>query len=249
MKGKALAYKQPDSNAAVRLFCFPNAGGTAVLYRPWIGAFGKDVDVCPIEYPGRGTRSAENRHTDVKALVQTLLRDLFPYFDRPFAFFGHSMGALVSFELARTMRLFSNKLPMHLFLSAHRAPHLERRIHDTYKLDDAALTERVRELGGTPPEVLANTELMELMLPIIRDDFQLCDTYTCAEQTPLPCKITAIGGWQDKLVGEPELAPWAEHSSAEFNLQMFPGGHFYLQSQQIPVLQRIGRHLLAPTPT
>ena len=245
MRCKALAYKDPQPVAAIRLFCFPNAGGSAALYHPWIGAFGNAIDICPVEYAGRGTRSAETNHHSLHALVQSLHADLSPCLDRPFAFFGHSMGALVAYELSHTIRLAGKQPPQQLFVSAHCAADLPRRMEDSYTLDDAALTERVRELGGTPPEVLDNRELMALVLPTIRADFEICDTYSYAKSQLLTCPITALGGWEDAWVDETELAAWERHTSAEFDLRMFLGGHFYLQAQQLPLLHFIGRQLLS----
>lgn len=245
IKKKALAYKEPQSAAAIRLFCFPNAGGSAALYHPWIGAFGSTIDICPIEYAGRGTRSAEAYHHALQSLVQSLHNDLAPYLTRPFAFFGHSMGALVAYELASAIRLSNKQQPQHLFVSAHRGADLLRRIDDSYILDDAALTERIRELGGTPQEALENNELMALVLPTIRADFGICDTYTYAKSPPLTCPITALGGWKDPWVDEDELAAWERHTSAEFTLRLFQGNHFYLQTQQRPLLHHIGSQLLS----
>jgi medium-chain acyl-[acyl-carrier-protein] hydrolase len=215
--------------ARARVFLFHHAGGSASSYR-----LGKhlppDVEVCPVQLPGRENRFAEPLLTDVGTVVSELA-DAIPA-DLPFVFFGHSMGALLAYEVARRLP------PEHLVVSAHRAPHLP----DTTPLrglDDDALVARLVE---TIP-VLADPDLREIFLPILRADLTLCETYRFTPGAPLPCPVTVLGGTEDDLVGEAELAAWRTHTSAAFAVRMVPGGHFYLRGAEPLVAETVRKGL------
>lgn len=211
-----------------RLFCFPNAGGGASAYTPWIRGLAPEVDVCPVQLPGRENRLGERLIHQMDEMSQELAQALLPLCDRPFAFFGHSMGALLCFALARHLRQRGNPLPAHLFISAYRAPHLplEDRLHD---VSDDELVRKMLTLNGTRYEVFANPELRRLLLPIFRADFEICETYTYTREAPLDIPITALAGTQDKRASQKELQGWCEHTSQAFTLHMLPGDHFFWQ--------------------
>ena len=238
-----LAFHRPNPGASLRLFCFPYAGGSAQVYREWGGLL-PTVEVCPVQIPGRGARMFEGCHKSLPLLVETLARDLLPHFDRPFAFFGHSMGALVGFELARLLRREHGLSPSHLFVSGRRAPQLpaeERRLH---ALPEPEFMEELRLLNGTPREALEHPELMALMAPILRADFQVCETYEYAPARPLDCSVTAFGGLQDRVTRE-QLQGWAEQTGGRFLLRMFPGDHFFINESRPLLLQTLVRGLHA----
>jgi medium-chain acyl-[acyl-carrier-protein] hydrolase len=240
-----LSGAQPSPDARLRLFCFPYAGGGALAYRTWTHDLPVGVDLCPVQLPGRESRLLEQPYTRISVLVQTLLDVLWPYFDRPFALFGHSLGSLIGFELARQLRQQRELSPAHLFVSGRRAPQLpdpDRRIHS---LPEAEFVEELRRLGGTPEAVLQDADMLQLVLPVLRADFAMCETYAYAGWDPLDCPITALGGWQDPKARYDELAAWHEQTQAGFRLHMFPGDHFYLRSARDPLLQ-IVTHELAP---
>jgi medium-chain acyl-[acyl-carrier-protein] hydrolase len=163
--------------------------------------------------------------------------------DRPFAFFGHSMGALVSFELARYLRETDNFCPSYLFVSGRHAPQLPDSKPPIHALPEAEFLERLRDLNGTPRAVMENTELMQLLLPALRADFQILETYTYPNKPPLPCAIAAFGCLQDPEASREELVAWAEQTRASFSLQMFPGDHFFLHDCQGLLLQLISEYL------
>ncbi len=161
----------------------------------------------------------------------------------PFAFFGYSLGALISFELTRYLRHNGMPEPEHLFVAAHRAPQMARRSKTIHALEGTEFIQALHQLGGTPEAVLQNQELMEMMSPMLRADFQIYETYDYKNDQPLACPITAFGGELDRTVSEAELAGWSEQTSSTFQLSMLPGGHFFLQSSQDLLIQSVAQGL------
>lgn len=238
-----------DSRARLRLFCFPYSGAGASIYYRWIGQLPEGIEVCPVELPGRGSRMTEPPISRVGPLVEGAAAALLPHLDRPFALFGHSMGALACFELARLLGRRHGLHPVRLFASGHGAPHLPDREPPIHALPEPELVAKLREFGGTPEGVLANAELRELILPILRADFAVCETYAYAAEPggqdgpPLSCPISAYGGLADREVLPEELDAWRTQTSGAFTIRMFPGDHFFLQSAQPLVLRSIARDL------
>ncbi len=233
--------KQP----AARLFCFPYAGGGASIYRQWAGKLPAWIEVCAFQLPGRESRLREPGHTDINDAIDEIADTICPLLDQPFYLFGHSMGARISFELVRFLRRHNQPQPKHLFVSARRGPHMPRRDTDTdlHALPDREFLAGIKKLGGTPDEVLANAELMELFLPILRADFTLLETYKYVPEPPLACPITAYCGTEDKEVSKEEMAGWQEQTLSTFKLVTIPGGHFFIHSQQNLLLQHISQEL------
>lgn len=229
--------------ARLRLFCFPYAGGSAYVFRQWPQSLPDFIDVCAVQPPGRGGRLREQPFTRLDALVAAAASALIPFMDMPFAFFGHSMGAMIGFELARRLRSLGAAGPKHLFVAAGRAPRLACERVITYDLPEPQFVEELRRLGGTPAEVLENEELLHLMLPLLRADFAVTQTYSYAEGPPLDCPLTAFGGLQDEEVKRESVAPWGEYTTASFSLHMLPGGHFFLHSSQDALLEIVAREL------
>jgi len=227
------------SDARLRLFCLPYAGGGALLFRPWAGAAPRDIQICAVQLPGREHRLMEPAFTRMDALIPALRDAIAAHLDRPFAIFGHSMGALMAFELTRALRRAGVRLPQQLFLSAHRAPQLPDRRAPIHTLPDEQLWEQLRRLDGTPEEVLANRELMELITPTLRADFELCETFELAKEPPLDIPFRLFGGTEDPNVDEPDLEAWREHTTAALRVSMLPGGHLFLQQQQREVFTAI----------
>jgi medium-chain acyl-[acyl-carrier-protein] hydrolase len=229
-----------QTHPTYRLFCFPYAGGgAAAIYRTWQQSLPSQVEVCPILLPGREARFSEPAYTQVEELVIEASRQLRPYMNVPFQFFGHSMGALISFELTRQLRRQQLPQPTQLFVSSHRAPQLPRRQEPTYAQPDAEFKQSLKKLGGTPEAILHNAELMELFLPILRADFTLCEDYPYKPEAPLDCPIAVFGGLGDKDVPVSDLEEWRQQTTHSFSLQTFPGGHFYLHPNQKQLVQSI----------
>jgi medium-chain acyl-[acyl-carrier-protein] hydrolase len=237
-----LARAQPNPRARLRLFCFPYAGGSSVIFREWQNRLPVDIEVCPVQPPGRGGRLREAPFTRVGPLVAECARALSPYFDKPFAFFGHSKGAVVAFELARWLRRMGHSQPAIMFVSGRRAPQFSDAEH-TYDLPDEAFIAQLRDLNGTPKEVLEHPEMMELLLPLLRADFELIQTYVYTPEAPLACPIAAFGGLGDEETNGECLEAWREQTTGRFSLQMLPGDHFFLHSARPLLLEALARRL------
>lgn len=233
---------RPNDAARLRLFCFPHAGGGASVYHTWPSGLPSHVELCAIKLPGREARLSEPPFERLTPLVQALATALSPWLTRPFALFGHSLGALVSFALARELRRRGAPPPRHLFVSARRAPHLPDP-DPMHTLSDPALVERIRGMGGTPEAVLAEPELMALFLPIVRADAAVNEVEPFVAEEPLACPITAFGGLDDARARRDELEAWREHTRAAFRIEMFPGGHFFLRSAQDLLLRSLSTAL------
>lgn len=229
-----ISCRKPGPQTRLRLFCFPYAGAGAMIFRTWSNGLPADVEVCPVQLPGRGTRLMERPFTQLSPLIEALAQALAPLLDQPFAFFGHSLGALISFELARRIRQYRLH-PVHLFVSGARAPQLPHRAPPLHTLPDKEFMLELRRLNGTPAELLDHKELMEIMLPLLRADFALYETYVYSTEPPLDCPITAFGGLQDHKVSNSDLEAWCAQTSASFSMSMFPGDHFFLKQ---PLLLR-----------
>ncbi|MBD2507082.1 thioesterase [Nostoc muscorum FACHB-395] len=223
---------QPNPQANLRLFCFPYAGGSAAIFRTWPNNLPSNVEVCAVEYPGRGRQIKSAPLTRLEPLVEAIAPVLLPYLDKPFAFFGHSMGGLVSFELTRLLRSQYNLTPFHLFISARRAPQLPPIKPPLHILSDHDLQNELRSLNGTPKAVLESEELMQIFLPILRADFAVLETYIYTPKQALECPITAFGGLQDQDVSHEDLQAWREQTITAFSLHELNGDHFFIHSHQ-----------------
>jgi medium-chain acyl-[acyl-carrier-protein] hydrolase len=238
-----LLCSRPKLEPTLRLLCFPYAGGGANIFRQWQNDLPPTVEVCAVQLPGREKRLPEPSFTDLSRLVQVAAEALLPYLDKPFALFGHSMGAAISFELARHLRHEAHLRPVHLFVSGRGAPQLPATDAPIYNLPEAEFLNELRRLQGTPEEVLEHPELMELMLPILRADFELVQTYHYSAGLPLDCPITAFGGLQDEEVSRADLEAWREQTATDFSLHMLPGDHFFLHTAQSLLLRTLAQEL------
>jgi medium-chain acyl-[acyl-carrier-protein] hydrolase len=237
-------YRRPRPGARIRLFCFPYAGGGATTYRGFADELPPHVEVAAVQLPGREARLGEPPVAEMARLIPLIADALAPGPKPalPFAFFGHSMGALIAFELARELRRRGRELPGHLVVSACPAPHLPDD-DATHTLPDAELTARLSALGGMSEEALAHRELMEMILPLFRADAAVTETYVHTEEPPLDVPITVIGGLDDTRATPSDLAAWRRHTRAAFTLSSVPGGHFFLRTAQSTVLSQVARAL------
>ena len=234
---------QPNPRANLRLFCFHYAGGNAMIFRNWHERLPASVEVCAVQLPGRGRRLNEKPFASVNSAVRPVSDALVQYCDKPFAFFGHSMGALLSFEIARQFRSEGRRLPEHLFLSGRRAPHIPSEESPTYDLPTEEFLQSLRKLNGTPAEVLEQPELIQLMLPLLRADFALCETYEYVPEPPLDCAFSIYGGLQDPGVTRKELDAWREQTTSSFSLRLLPGDHFFLNKSSTILLGFLSQEL------
>jgi medium-chain acyl-[acyl-carrier-protein] hydrolase len=237
-----IEYYQPNPQAKLRLFCFPYAGGSATVFRTWNRDLPSFVEVCPIQLPGRGSRLRETPFTQISPLVQTLGNALFPYLDKPYVFFGHSLGALIGFELARYFRRNISSSPIHLFVSGRQAPHIPDP-SPRHALPEQEFLQEIKCLNGTPKEVLENTEMMQLLIPLLRADLVLDEAYVYTSEPRLECPITVFGGLEDPETNSEQLEAWREHTNTAFSIEMFPGNHFFINTAQPLLLQAIAQVL------
>ncbi len=241
-----LARAQWRPEARLRLFCLPFAGSGAAVFSSWADALPDTIELCPVQFPGRETRLRESAHERLAPLVDELGQALRPYLDKPYALFGHSLGALVAFELARYFRRCQLPLPEHLFVSARRAPHLPDPDSPLHVLSDAAFVEGLQNRYNAIPDViLQDPEYLQLFIPTLRADFAVVETYAYHDAPALDCPITGLGGRDDPRATPEAMAGWGMHTTKEFDLTLFPGGHFFLQPARADLLRAL-TEALAP---
>ena len=217
---------------SLRLFCFPYAGGGTAVYRSWGDALPRLVDICPVQLPGREARFREAAFSNVFQLVDALAPAIAPLLDKPFALFGHSMGALVAFELAHKLERDYNLLPESLFVSGRAAPSLALKHPPLNKLPDDELVQALAQLNGINNSVLGQTDLMKLLLPTLRADLALNEEYSYSQRPPLPCPIVVFGGLRDPRADPDDLDAWRDHTSGSFTKRLLEGDHFFINSPQ-----------------
>lgn len=233
----------PTASSRLRLFCFPYAGAGASVFRAWAKDLPSEIEVIPVQLPGRESRVREAPYTQLAPLLATLAGDLTARMEPPFAFFGHSMGALLCYELARRMRDESKPTPTHIFVSGRRALPIPDDEPPLHTLGDEKLTEKLRAFNGTPEEIFQHPELLSFWLAILRADFAVCADYAYADAAPLDCPISAFGGLNDEYVSRDEMAAWRSLTQGAFRLRMFPGDHFFLHSSRQLLLRAIAEDL------
>lgn len=227
--GRWLVTARPKPQAAVRLFCFPFAGGAASAYRQWGDLAGPEIEVTAVQLPGREMRLREPPFDRVGPLVTAAADVLEGALDaRPYAVFGHSMGALIGFELVREMRRRGKPLPVALVASGRNAPHMPPRDPLMHPLPHDEFVDRLRRFEGTPEAVLEHEELMEMLVPLLRADFAVNEAYDHAPEPPLDLPLLAMGGDADEEVSREGLEGWERYTSGPFDLRVYPGGHFFL---------------------
>lgn len=230
---------------ALQLFCLPYSGASAMLYNRWRARVPAWLKVHPVELPGRGIRLGEPLANDMGALAESLARQIGGRLQPPYAVFGHSLGALLGFEVAHALRAAGYAPPLALCASGTSAPTRREdreRGYDQPKTDEALMTE-LRKFQGTPEDVLENEELMSLALPVLRADFLLCGSYRYRLRPLLHCQLHVLGGKTDEVSVE-QLTAWADETSAKFSLDMFEGGHFFIHEQEVAVLHTLEQHLM-----
>jgi len=235
-----------NQNANVRLFCFHYGGGSGVSFYPWIGKIPNFVELMVVELPGRGNNMSQPLLTDVHDITIFLVEEIKYYLDKPFVFFGHSVGSLISFELTKAMKGQNLPLPVHLILSGSMAPHtLHKRQHICH-LDDEAFSKELKIYNGIPQEVQNESSLMDIFLPIIRADMSIIENYKYSPSKPLECDITTITGNDDLTVSREDAKAWGHYTGLSYNHCTLNGDHFFIKTalQEVIniVLQTISMH-------
>jgi len=254
---------QPAPNARARLVCLPHAGGAASFFRPLAQALAPDVEVLAVQYPGRQNRFTEECEEDIGALADAVTAALRahraayaveapePQRALPLALFGHSMGAIVAFEVARRLEAGAGDAagggvaPVALFASGRRAPSRTRHGETLHQCEDAALIEELRSLNATDSALFEDEEMLSMVIPMIRADYKAIETYRYEPGPPLRCPVTVLLGEGDPKATEEEAADWRRHTAGAFEFRTYPGGHFFLTEHQDEVVEAI-TELLPP---
>ncbi|WP_369981523.1 thioesterase II family protein [Xanthomonas bundabergensis] len=227
----------------MRLFCFAYAGGSAFNFASWRAALHPSVEICALQLPGRGARIAEPPIASMQTLLKSMAPAVTQHSNLPFAFFGHSVGALIAFELARYLRLHGVAGPQCLFMSGCQAPQFRSPSRQLQRLPDAAFIEELRGYNGTPAEVLESSELMTLMLPAIRADFALAENYAYRSGPLLQVPISVYAGKQDDNKGAGQVEGWSKETSASCRTTWFDEGHFFINTHRAAVLDQLNIEL------
>lgn len=235
-----LEYKK-NPQAAIRLFCFHHSGGGASAFYPWVEHLSSNIEMIAIQLPGRENRFTEPMNNNLSDIVAKLTEGFRIYKDKPFFVFGHSLGALISFEFTKSIHQLYSLYPRHMVISATKAPHLPFRMKYLSHLGDKALKEELKIYNGIDERILSNDELLDLFLPIIKSDFSIYESYNFLESKPIPCDILALSGAQDQTVTQEEILGWSTYTAGKFEHLFFPGKHFFIKDNQKEILEIINQ--------
>ena len=221
-----------NPNPRLRVFCLPYAGGGTLQYRPWARALPDELQLCALLLPGREERMGEPGWTQMEPLVTALVEAMRPLLDRPFVLYGHSMGALISYELAHALRRTLGVEPARLIVSGRSAPEVTNQTTFHKLPDDSLVTALNQRYGGIPQVLLNEPELLAMFVPVLRADFTLIETYRYEPREPLTCALTAFGGTRDRTVSPAAVQAWQHHTVGPFAAHFVEGEHFFIQSNQ-----------------
>lgn len=225
----------------LNLFCFPYAGAGTIEYRSWQVLFPDRIRVCPVRLPGREDRMKETPYSAMDPLVKVLFQELSSDLQKvPFAFYGHSMGAWIAYELCRELRRQQENLPVYLFVAARWAPHLPDPLPLLSPLPDKEFLNQLQErYQAIPPAIFNNAEAMQFFLPVLRGDMQLLDEYQWKPEDPLSVPIHVFYGAEDPRVPPALIPPWAEHTNQSFGIEKIQGDHFFLRSSKKNLISKL----------
>jgi surfactin synthase thioesterase subunit/acyl carrier protein len=244
-KNDWIAYHRPNPTARLRLFCFHYLGGSASVFREWSDTLlPSDIEICPVQLPGREERFREQPFTEFIPLIETLGQALSSYLDKPFAFYGHSLGTFICFELAHLLRQQYGLSPMHLFVGGLQAPHAHFSKFKTRYSSSEQILNYLLNISEIPQSILDDQSLFEKFTLLFKADAQLLSKYIYSKKELLVCPISAFGGTDDPVVSREELSQWYLHTSGTFKLQMLPGKHMFLKSSQKLLVEAISQELM-----
>lgn len=233
----------PKPDAKKRLFCFPYAGGGAGIFRLWGQLLPADIELYAVELPGR-VHLREPAAKDMKELIDIIFPEIEPLLDKPFAFFAHSYGSIVAYELTRRLQEMVKTMPEHVIVSARRAPHIASSVALTAHLPDSEFVAAMQnQFGAIPQAVLHDKSLLAMFLPILREDIRLNENYLGSVNPPLTVPLTVFSGVDDKSGATINIDKWKETTIGPYLQKQFPGGHFYIDSARQEVIQEIAKIL------
>lgn len=230
-----------------KLFCFPYAGGSSNIYFKWNQYLLHSIELIPIELAGRGKRIHEKPYDSIDEMINDVFSIIQTYnlSESSYSFFGHSMGAIIAYEVAHYLIKKNIVLgPTHIFLSGRQPPHIITDRDITHNLPDELFKEKLFALGGTPKEFFDHPELLSFFLPLIRNDFKIVETYTYSERKPLSSPITVFLGTEEKDIDEKDISEWSLHSSSSCKIYMFPGDHFFINKFYPKIINIINQSLI-----
>lgn len=239
-----LSCLQSFEHPLLRLFCFPYAGGTTQIFQHWAKGLHKQVEIYSLQLPGRGIRYKEPLCKSMSVLIENLLPEFLPLLDKPYALFGHSMGALVSFALLREVRRHKRPLPKHFFVSARQAPHLPNK-ESLHHLPNEEFVKKLQmRYNGIPQVILQEPDLLALFLNNLKSDFEIFEKWQYIPEEPFSIPISVFGGTSDREIQYSDLEAWKEHTTSKFAVHMINGDHFFIQSQQATLLSLLSQKIL-----
>jgi surfactin synthase thioesterase subunit len=229
-----------SNNRDNRVFAFPFSGAGTIIYQSWVKEFEQEnISLIGVQLPGRENRYKEELMTDLRKVINQLMDEFQLLSDKPFVFFGHSLGGLIAFEVCRELRRRNKPLPAHLFISAFRAPNMQNPNPELHNLSDQQLVQKIREYGGTPESILSNADMMALFTPILKADFKLFETYEYQQEAPLDCPITTFCGDADSIVKPEYMKDWHQQSALPIKQNLLQGAHFFLDQSKQTIIQQI----------
>ncbi|WP_169808674.1 thioesterase II family protein [Microtetraspora niveoalba] len=243
MKNHWLLHWRPLPDPALRMICFPYAGGGASLYRPWAETLPDEVGLCAVQPPGRQSRFSEPAFTSLTSMLPSLMNALAPLLDRPYVTFGHSLGGLTSFELVRHLRANGLRLPDLMIVSGCRGPRVPSRDRHIHDLPTTEFRAAIKELNGTPGEVLENELLLELIEPALRADIAMSERYVYRHEPPLPMRLSVFYGTGDEAMTRADAEAWRQETTGAFVLRELPGDHFFIHSAEADLLRAVLRDI------
>ncbi|MFT6195460.1 MAG: surfactin synthase thioesterase subunit [Cognaticolwellia sp.] len=242
-QNKWFVIPKPNPTAKLRFFCFPYAGGSAATYIGWVNQLPENVEMVIVQPPGRGSRMFEPLYTQMDTLVSELACLIPSYLNKPFIFYGHSLGSRVAFELMNQLKKRQLPIPIHFIASGSKGPHNVSSKKPVYQLPESEFINELKQLSGTPIAVLENSELMELFLPLLRADFEIAYTYSYIGCAIFECPITVLGGDNDIEITHEHLASWEHFFKGKADVHLIVGNHFFIDSNKEAVLVHVNKVL------
>jgi medium-chain acyl-[acyl-carrier-protein] hydrolase len=234
---------KPKHTAAIRLFCFHYGGGGASIFRQWANDIIEFAEVVSIQLPGREERYNEPLLSDLHVIIDKLCINFTNYTNKPFIFFGHSLGALIAFELARALRKKGMFQPKKLIVSGTKAPQICSNEPFLHKLSDEKFLKELEKYNGIPHSIITDKELISMFLPAIRADFCISETYQYKIEPPLTYPIVALGGLDDNTFNKEWLIEWKEQTNDSFKYYFLPGNHFFIKDSYREIIDLMNSFL------